>query len=222
MKDNIFLPSNSKPSLTNEGYIMKRSIVGSVEGFEKHIKLNSYEIGSQSVPFRETKLVSEHDSFRVNPMPSTKVIDYKGLKQLTKEKHRSKNGFQKHESTYNRKKNKLDMLKRQSVEKMHKRGSRGYVILNQNSTFGTTKAIDESLQYNDAQTATVYFHDTDLQKFQRGEKVPLNENDIYQLEVKLQNREKRSALRKQMHESKYSKNQKLIDLKSKRHLEQYK
>jgi hypothetical protein len=48
LKNNIFMTGNSRPTLNQDGYIMKRSIVGSIECFEKLLKQNKHEVNTQS------------------------------------------------------------------------------------------------------------------------------------------------------------------------------
>ena len=58
-------------------------------------------------------------------------------------------------------------------------------------------------------------------KFWRGEKVKIDSEEITNLKAKMENREKRTVNRKNEIERKLSANKKLVDLKSKRHLELY-
>lgn len=105
---------------------------------------------------------------------------------------------------------------------MHKRGSRGYVLLNDNPTKCNTQTEEnETDAYLDAQTASIYFHDTEERKFQRGDKILLQDSDIHTLESKMKNREIRSAVRKKRIEDKLDFKKKLVDFKSKRYLENY-
>lgn len=98
-----------------------------------------------------------------------------------------------------------------------------YVILDDKTTKGTTlpNEEDETLTYKDAQTASLYFHNTEEKKFERGERVTLQESDINFLENKMQSRVQRTAERKKINETALPHKRKLIDLKSKRHLEVY-
>ena len=233
LKSNIITANKSdRPALTNQGFIQKRSILGSIEAFEKQIKLNSYDIATDGTQYRQTKVKANHNALIVKPKSSNTEIEYHGIKQIVKEQKRAKNGFSKNETTYDRKKSKVDMLKGQSLQKMHKYGSRGFVILNGGDN--STKSIknhtkeypndddDPTMQYNDNQTATIFFHETGVERAKRGQKVPIYEADLKNIEDRLKNRQNRSRQRKKRQESKMDKNHQILDLKSKRHLELYK
>lgn len=105
-------------------------------------------------------------------------------------------------------KSKIDELKKQRINTFHKRGSRGYVLLKENSTEGTTYPgdDDETWVYLDAQTASIYFHNTNEKKFWRGEKVQIDSEEISNLKAKMENREKRTISRKKEIENKLSLN----------------
>lgn len=221
LKNNIMMTSNSKPTINEEGNIMKRSIVGSIEWFEKLAKLNNINSLSQSVKVKNTKNKEYMNSLN-NTKKSTR-IDYHGIEQIKKEQEREKQGIPKYETTTIRKKKKIQELKKQSVARMHRRGSRGYVVLNTNSTKETTLLNeDHTISYNDAQTASLYFHDTDQKKLERGSKITLDPNDVQYLENKMQNRENRTIIRKKLLESNLDMKHKMVDMKSKRYLETYK
>lgn len=113
--------------MDDEGYIMKRSIIGSIECFERHARQNNFDGQSQSIKFKELnnsqlKMGGQAD------LPNNKnpvTIEYYGIRQIQKEQERERRGLPKHESTFMRKKSKIEELKRQSLQTMHKRGARG-------------------------------------------------------------------------------------------------
>jgi hypothetical protein len=222
LKNNIIMTSNSKPALNEEGYFMKRSIVGSIECFERYVKQNNFIGHSQSVKMKELRgsqsktVYKSHINHNIKPV----TIEYYGIQEINKAQEREKKGLLKYENTVVRKKGKIEELKKQSLKRMKKRGARGYVILDDKSTKGTTQN-DESMEYKEAQTASIYFHNTDERKFQRGDKIELKAQDINILKNKMLNREKKSKIRSQLRDAKLDSKTKLVNLKGKRHLDLY-
>jgi hypothetical protein len=71
------------------------------------------------------------------------------------------------------------------------------VKLHEKSTLDLTHIETTSPSaYKDAVTASIFFHDTEERRFNRGEKIQLKEQDIQQLEDKFKNRVNRSKQRK--------------------------
>lgn len=157
---------------------------------------------------------------QINHKKDPVTIEYYGIQEINEAQERQKKGLLKHENTFIRKKSKIEELKKQSLKTMNKRGARGFVVLDDKSTKGTTQNED-SMVYKDAQTASIYFHNTDERKFQRGDKVEVQTQDIINLKNKMINREKRSKIRSQYRDSKMDSKTKFVDLKTKRHLELY-
>lgn len=185
------------------------------------IKQNNLSTQSQSIKFNIER-DSKSSSHKKNSKPPV-TIEYYGIKDIKKEQQRELKGLPKYESTFIRKKSKIEELKRQSLKRMHRRGSRGYVILNDKPSKQVQKEEDDkTLSYKEAQTASIYFHNSGVRKFERGEKILIQPSEVKYLEQKMQNRVKRTLDRKQTIESKMTMKQKLVDLKSKRQLENYK
>lgn len=106
------MTGNSGPTLNEEGYIMKRSILGSIECFEKHIKQNNFDIQSQSVKFKEFRDSQSKSGWKqeVNSKKDPVTIVYYGIKEIQKAQNRQ-DGLPKNENTFTRKKSKIEELK---------------------------------------------------------------------------------------------------------------
>ena len=103
LKSNIILSGNSRPTVNEEGYIEKRSIVGSIEWFEKQIKISDVSGQCQSIKFKERKQLETKNPWE-EAKPNKKVtIQLQGIEEIKKEIERVKNGFNKNESTFIRK-----------------------------------------------------------------------------------------------------------------------
>ncbi|CAI2387856.1 unnamed protein product [Moneuplotes crassus] len=233
LKDNIITvgtnpQENDKNASTQaDNLVMTRSIVGSIELYQKHNRRNHFRAKSMSLNVGKDSTLSKKgigtnmnqgvDKYR---RKKSITIEYNGLKQLKKEvEERRKNvPSHKYESSITKKKKKIEELKKQSVDTMKLRGSRGYVLC-KNGPQQLKSTDDQMTTFEDAQTASIYFHDSNRNI---GEELFLETQDINLLEQKLKNRESRSKSRKQKIESQMSANHKIIDLKTKRHLELYK
>ncbi|CAI2359459.1 unnamed protein product [Moneuplotes crassus] len=233
LKDNIITAaSNPQGSEKNrsihgndEKFLLKRSILGSIECYQKHDRQNN-QAQSISVKFNKDTTLSRrgqttnlNQGIEKSKKKKLVTIEYNGLQQLKKEIEARKNNNpdHKYESTATRKKKKIQELKKQSLETMQIRGARGYV-LRPNELHKLKTAESQISVYDDCQTASIYFHNSNRNV---GEKLSLQTQDLNLIEEKLKNREKRSKVRIKRTESRMNNKHKIIDLKTKRHLELY-
>ena len=104
LKSNIVMSGNSRPTVNEDGYIEKRSIVGSIEWFEKQIKISDVSGQCHSIKFKERKQLESFNPWEAEYKPPKQVtIQMHGIEEIKKEIERVKKGFNKHESTFIRK-----------------------------------------------------------------------------------------------------------------------
>lgn len=83
LKSNIIMSGNSRPTVNEGGYIEKRSIVGSIEWFEKQIKISDVSGHCQSIKFKERKQLETYNPWETEVKPQKQVtIQMHGIEEI--------------------------------------------------------------------------------------------------------------------------------------------